>query len=625
MKVRAWRPESWLTAATGLALSLVGTAAAEALRVAVVPHLGQLLLWPVIAASAVRGGMLPGAGSLVLALGLETLLTAHSDANWGNAAGLLTFGVIVFAIATSRWTWRERALKAEQAGLESDRRARGLAREVELLTEPTHRLATFLLDREGQVARWSAAAERLTGWSEDAMLHRPEASLYLFEPGQADDPAGDLARVQADGRYLRERVVRRHDGTSFVAQVTTVALRDADGELTGFAEVVHDIAAERASELALRACQIQLRSILATVPDAMVIINENGVLISFNAAAEAMFGYSEGEVVGRNVSILMPSPDREQHDRYLEKYLRTGQQWVLGTNRRLLAMSRDGVTFPVELFVGEAVVDGQRMFTGFMRDLRPDDAAYARLQEVQNELFHASRLSAIGALGTAIAHELNQPLAAIVNWVDTTHRQIAELESSDPRLEEPLLALEEAATEAMRASAIVSSLREFIARGDGGKLLEQLPALIGDAILLGLRDLRRDQIRVVFDPESFGSCPVLVNRVQVQQVLINLFRNAVEAMGERGGELRIAIRCAGQFAEVVVSDTGPGLPSDLEDDLFGTFVSTKPHGVGLGLSICRTIVEAHGGRIWVDNIPGGGAEFHFTLPRAQPTEEEAGS
>lgn len=359
--------------------------------------------------------------------------------------------------------------------------------------------------------------------------------------------------------------------------------------------------------------EAHLRSVLDTVPDAIVVIDDGGIIRDFSPAAQRMFGWEAEEVRGRNVNMLMPDPYRSAHDGYLRRYYETGEKRIIGKGRVVVGQRKDGSTFPLELAVGEMNVAGLRHFTGFIRDLTERQQAEARLQELQNELVHVSRLTALGEMASALAHELNQPLSAIANYLKGSRMLLAREEVPLDRISD---AVERAGEQALRAGDIIRRLREFVARGETERSVESLPKLVEEASALALVGAKEHGIRVQFDFSPEVDL-VLADKVQIQQVVLNLVRNAVDAMTSTPSERReltIAIAPAeGNMARVTVRDTGPGIHPEVADRLFQPFITTKRTGMGVGLSISRTIVEAHGGHIWARAGEGGGALFGFTL------------
>jgi two-component system sensor kinase FixL len=360
--------------------------------------------------------------------------------------------------------------------------------------------------------------------------------------------------------------------------------------------------------------EAHLRSILATVPDAMVVIDERGTILSFSAAAERMFGFRESEVLGENVAILMPSPDRERHDGYLENYRRTGERKIIGIGRVTTARHRDGYTFPIELSVGEARLGEKLIFTGFIHDITRRQETLLRLQDLQSELAHVGRLSEMGTLASSLAHELNQPLTAVINYCETA-RDLVRSNADADTLAMIREALDDATLQAIRAGEIVRRLRDFLGRGKTERKREDLSRLVTEANALALVGSREHgiEVQVQFDPRA---AEVFVDRIQIQQVLINVIRNAIDAMVEspvRSLLISTALDSA-DFVRISIEDSGSGISEALAPQLFQPFVTSKESGMGIGLSLCRTIVETHGGRIWFEPAPDSGTIFHFTLP-----------
>ena len=372
---------------------------------------------------------------------------------------------------------------------------------------------------------------------------------------------------------------------------------------------------------ALQEREARLQSILETAPDAIIVIDEHGTVESYSAAAQRLFGFTAEEAVGQNVKFLMPAPYRERHDSYLQRYLTTGERRVIGIGRVVVGQRKDGTTFPMELAIGEVVASGRRLFTGFMRDLTERQLTESRLQELQTELLHMSRLSDVGQMASAIAHELNQPLTAILNYVQAARRILQTKGIAIPP--KATDAMDKAVGQAARASAIVQNLRSFIQKGETERRVEDLGKVVGEATALGLVGAKETGISVRVDV-SAEPLAVFIDKVQIQQVVFNLVRNSIEAMAETDPPRYLSVTTRplqsegdGPMAEVSVSDSGPGLAPQIREQLFQPFQTTKEKGMGLGLSICRSIVDAHGGRLHAVANPDRGVTFRFTLPLAE--------
>ena len=490
--------------------------------------------------------------------------------------------------------------------------AERLGDDLELFVDSSADRALFLTDPQGRIRSWNRGAELLTGWSAAEIVGGSTSLLYPANDVERGLPESDRAEALIIPSLHKEAWRVRKDGSEFLADVTLVTLRGPDGAHHGFGHTVYDITDRKAAQDALTRSELHVRSILATVPDAMIVIDEVGKIRSFSAAAERLFGYQEADVLGRNVAILMPSPYRDRHDDYIDRYKRTGERRIIGIGRIVVGLRRDGTEFPMELSVGEASSEGHRIFTGFIRDLTEQQRAELRVKELQSELIHVSRVSAMGTMASTLAHELNQPLTAIANYMEAG-RDL--LDSPGAENDELLReAIDDAAKQALRAGLIVRRLRDFVARGEVEKKIEDLTAMIDEASRLGLSGAQERGIRAFFNLDPVAT-KVVVDRVQIQQVIVNLLRNAFEALADCTDRdiVVTTAREGGGLIRVSVADTGPGIDPALAPKLFEAFATTKERGMGLGLSICRTIVEAHGGRIWAEPHDGGGTVFHFTI------------
>lgn len=353
------------------------------------------------------------------------------------------------------------------------------------------------------------------------------------------------------------------------------------------------------------------QALIATAVDGMIVIDAKGVVEVYNPACARLFGYQAEEVIGHNVSMLMPAPDRDRHDDYISAYRATGVARIIGIGREVVGRRKDGSTFPMYLSVGEGRLRDRPIFVGIIHDISNRRAAERRLQDLQAELLHVSRLTAMGQMSSGLAHELNQPLTAIMNYVKAARRTIEGIE--DQRVNRALELVDKAAAQTVRAGQIIRRLRDFVEKGETHRKLEDINATVAEAVALGLAG--GGDVERAFDyAPSLPS--VMIDRIQIQQVVLNLVRNAIEAMaGQPRRELRVATALAADgTVEVTVADTGPGLPPEIADRLFQPFVTTKENGMGIGLSLCRTIVDAHGGELTATAAATGGAMFRFNLP-----------
>lgn len=480
-------------------------------------------------------------------------------------------------------------------------------------------VGTWDLEFSNQQLTWSMTTRKLFGVSPEQPV---DFSLFLSLLDQQDRERTARAVqncIETGCNFDIEYRVHRHSDAGHWVRTLGAIVTDAQGKPARLSGIVLDIDNEKRLDDALKTRERHFSSILDTVPDAMIVIDEHGIMQFFSSAAERQFGHSEPEAIGQNISILMPEPDRSRHDGYIARYLKTGERRIIGIGRIVTGMRKDGTTFPMHLTIGEMQSGGKPYFTGFVRDLTEQQQTQARLQELQSELVHVSRLTAMGEMASALAHELNQPLSAISNYMKGSRRLLAD--STDPNTPKIVAALDRAAEQAVRAGQIIRRLRNFVSRDESEKRVESISKLIEEAGALGLTGAREQGVMLRFNLNPAHDL-VFADRVQIQQVLVNLFRNALEAMASSARRELIAsnTRAADEMIEIAILDTGHGFGADIQPKLFQPFFTTKEHGMGVGLSISRTIIETHGGRMWAETNEAGGATFRFTLPAASARE-----
>lgn len=350
-------------------------------------------------------------------------------------------------------------------------------------------------------------------------------------------------------------------------------------------------------------------------------MDEQARILVFNKACERLFGYTAVEVLGRNVKTIMPPEYSRQHDDYIASYIRTNVKKVIGSGREVKGQHRDGTVFPIELSVGEAHTPDGRQFIGILRDLRARKGEETRLNQLQADLVHMARVSAMDEMGAALAHELNQPLTAVMLYLQAIKRA----DDSDPGRgilsETARVIFEKALKEAERAGNIIQRMRYFVEKREPKRRFLDLNPLVDEAVELTLLGSPPGaQIARALAP---GLPRVAVDPVQIQQVVVNLLRNALDAVSvSPAPDVQVSTRMRHNTVELTVADNGPGISPETLPNLFKAFASSKSNGLGLGLAISRTIAQTHGGDLTVD--PGGhGRGACFTLHLPPVTEQQA--
>jgi len=367
----------------------------------------------------------------------------------------------------------------------------------------------------------------------------------------------------------------------------------------------------------------ELRALLDAAVDGIIIIDHLGVIRSFNRAAERLFGFTADEVLGRNVSLLMNEEDQKAHDGYLARYVDTRVPHIIGKGREVTGRRKDGSLFPIHLSVGAIAGEERPRFVGFIHDITQKRRMEAESHQLQDRLTHVSRLATVGEMASGIAHELNQPLAAMATYAHACDRLLA---LSEPDIDEVRSALKLIADQAVRAGDIIRRMRQLARSEESERTLIDVNTLIDELSTLISSDAKAHGVQ--FRQDLAPDLPAVSgNGTQIQQVVVNLVRNALEALAPArtaaaGSEVVVATRRTQDGrVEVSVSDNGPGVPDSLKDRIFDPFCSTKATGTGLGLAISRTIIAAHEGTLEYEPNHPTGARFKIRLlpDRMDPT------
>jgi two-component system sensor kinase FixL len=351
--------------------------------------------------------------------------------------------------------------------------------------------------------------------------------------------------------------------------------------------------------------QAWLAAIIESSEDAIIAKDLQGAVTGWNAAAERLFGYTSAEMLGRPLTVIFPADRLQEEAMILGRIARGERVEHYETERQ----HRTGRIFPVSVTVSP-IMDADGRLVGasnITRDLTERESHQMRVRELQSELVHVQRLSELGQLVSALVHEVNQPLTAITNYINACRRLAAA--GNLPAIAPAMQQIED---QTRRTREIVQRIRDFVKKRDIELRTENLAQVVSEAIELTRDSARGEDVKV--RTEVPPALQVNVDRVQLQQVLFNLMRNGIEAMrGRPRCEITVAARAEQGMVQVSVADSGPGVPAEVRSRLFQPFLTTKPNGMGIGLSVCRTIIEAHGGRLWIEDAPREGAVFRFTL------------
>jgi two-component system sensor kinase FixL len=598
------------TLKTGLVLLVLALLlAATAGRLLLEPHLPENLHYIFYGGAALMAGLLGGLRLALLTVLTSLLINMAFLRDWQDVSREGAPLTLLFLCSAALALVSIRAILQRTQAEDHARRLASAASELDLLLDSAADCAICMLNPAGRIVHWNQGAALVLGWRDSEAIGR---DLSLFSPSRDRRAAQAwLAQARAVGRHEVLVECQRRDGSHLAAQLTFTSIGERDEDHRGFGVVIRNMTVARQIEEAVRMRETQLRFILAAVPDATILLDDEGCIQLFSPAAERMFGYDEQAVMNRHASMLLC----EQWQSEVPDFLGGTSGAVPETHttaQRVFALRADQSSFPAQLTIGTTSAGNRRVYTVFVRDLTEQEKTRAMVESLQMEVLHGARLTAMGTMASTLAHELNQPMTAMANYVEGCRRLLSNAgERCDPRVDAGLAA---AAKEAIRAGRFINHLREFVSRGETMLAVEQSNEVVASGLALVKGAAKEAGVALEFRPAE--AVEIFADRVQIQQVIINLVRNAIEAI--RHGDVRlitVSLAVQPEHVEVSVDDCGAGFGGESAEQLFDAFVSTKQAGLGVGLSICRTIVEAHGGKIRASSSPGSGASFRFTLCR----------
>jgi PAS domain S-box-containing protein len=544
-------------------------------------------------------------GTIVLAVLFVVSAVRHMDRlailQIAVAAGLIAIVLVLTARDSAGRLRRSTALQRTKEVLEAE-----IERRTQDLADANARLRSIIdsavdgiivIDSHGRIESFNPAAQRLFGYPESEVIGR-NVSMLMPSPYHEEHDSY-LQRYVTTGQAKiigigREVTGRRRDGTVFPLHLA-VGEMSVSGERK-FTGMVHDLSAREQLDQQLRASEGRWRSIVRSAVDGIIVIDANGRIEAFNTAAERLFGYPEQDVLGQNVNMLMPQPYRDEHDRYVARYLASGVKKIIGTGREVTGRRRDGTTFPVHLSVGEISVGGKPKFTGILHDLSARVALEAQIRE-------QTALARLGEMAAVIAHEVKNPLAGIRGAIEVIGKRLPEDGREKATIKE-IVARIDALNDLMKDLLLFARPVKPKATA-----VEVLPLVSSTANLLAEDPALKD-VRVDVD----GTAAVVSADPEMLRIVFhNLLLNGAHAMHGRG-TIHIGVSSADGTCHIAFADSGPGIPVDVRDKVFSPFFTTKARGSGLGLATAKRLIDAHNGRIEIDCPPAGGTVVTVQLP-----------
>jgi len=457
--------------------------------------------------------------------------------------------------------------------------------------------AIIAKDLHGTVLAWNRGAERMYGYTATEIIGKPIS--VLIPPDQPNELIDIMARLARGERVEHYETVRlTKDGRHLDVSLSISPVKDAAGRVVGASTIARDITATKQDIRRLRESEARLRSIVEAAVDGIIVIDAHGTVEAFNRGAERLFGYEASEILGRSVKVLMPSPYREEHDGYIDRYVSTGEARIIGIGREVSGRRKDGSTFPVHLSVGEMSLRGERKFTGILHDLS------SRVQ-MEVQLREQAALARLGEMAAVIAHEVKNPLAAVRGAIQVIGSRLPPASREAEVMADIIARID-------TLNSLVKDLLLFARPPKPHLMPIDVTVVLGTTAALLSQDAAYAGVQTAI---SGHASPVMADAELLKIAFINLLVNSAQAM-KGHGTIAVSVAEADGGCTVVVSDTGPGIPPEVRDRLFTPFVTTKARGTGLGLSTVKRIVEAHHGQIQVESPADGGTRIMVRLPLA---------
>ncbi len=529
---------------------------------------------------------------------LQKLATEESTCLTHATADVFTESLAPFELARRSSQEGKALLQHVNAELEQQvaERTEALQRErdfAERLIE-TAQAIVLVLDGEGRIVLFNSYLKELSGYPLAEVQGKNWFTTFIPEHEQSRVRDIFVRTVRETQTHRTINSILTRDGHEREIEWSSTLLTDASGNAIGVLSIGQDVTEHERTQAALR-------SLIQTTQDAVILIDHQGHIDMFNPAAEQIFGYSHGEIVGQNVSMLMPEPYASERDDYLTRYERTGEARAIGRTRTVAARRKTGEVFPIEISVAEVKVGNEVRYGAFIRDI----SEKVRLQE---QLIERERLAAIGVTAAKLVHEIGNPLNSMSVATQLLQRRLSKY-NLDDNISASVRSIMDQIT---RLSHLLQEFRSLSRRQEFAFQSTDLTAVVQDVLTaeLPLYSERGITVEQVF---AFDVPSMQADRDKLKQVVLNLCKNALEAMPE-GGRLTVRVHNAGEHITLEVADTGVGIPEGV--NIFEPFVTTKAEGTGLGLAIVWQIVEVHGGTLTYTSAHGQGTTFTVMFPLA---------